>query len=242
MNLFRISPFLEERSRMEDFLRDCFVSIGYPGIGDLEKSDRAEVSKRLNRVYGYEGNELERRLEDVYTFVRGMDDGDYVLVPSGGSVWLGDLGDYYYRDDYDRPEEATCHRRGVTWLGVLPTAALNPVLRAFVCETSGSDRCSVVERYPLEAEQAGLEAFAAQAPGGRLPGFAAESASESDFRFTESGTGERNDAEFAAVDPGASPVDAETLSEAVAVLREALRGDDLHLRVRAAEALLRYAK
>ncbi|QDH22049.1 hypothetical protein [Saccharibacillus brassicae] len=251
MNLFRLSAAVRGRSRMDDFLRDCFVSIGYPGLGDLEDADRAEVSKRLNRVYGYEGNELERKLEDLHTFVRVMDDGDYVLVADSGRVWLGDLGDYYYREDYDRPEADTCHRRGVTWLGVLPAAALNPALREFARElpAGGGESARAAERYPLPAEQAGLEAFAAQAPGGQLPGLgaaAAEAAAPS--RLVDEGTPSGAASPSRLVDEGmpsgaASPsrlVDEGTLREAVAALREALRGDDPELRVRAAEALLRY--
>ncbi|CAM3519151.1 MULTISPECIES: hypothetical protein [Saccharibacillus] len=236
MNLFRLSAAVWGRSRMDDFLRDCFVSIGYPGLGDLEDADRAEVSKRLNRVYGYEGNELERKLEDLHTFVRVMDDGDYVLVADSGRVWLGDLGDYYYREEYDRPEADTCHRRGVTWLGVLPAAALNPALREFARElpAGGGESARAAERYPLPAEQAGLEAFAAQAPGGQLPGLgSAASGAALPSRLVDEGT--PSGAAFPS-----RLVDEETLREAVAALREALRGDDPELRVRAAEALLRY--
>ncbi|WP_172253848.1 hypothetical protein [Saccharibacillus deserti] len=235
MNLFRMSPFVGERSRLDDFLRDCFVSIGYPGIGSLENAEAAEVSKRLNRVYGYEGNVLKSRLGSVEAFVRDMNDGDYVLLPCGGRTWLGDLGDYYYRDDYDSKEEATCHRRGVTWLGVLPTAALSPALREFLrAAESGQVEDGTVARFALPAEQAGLEAFAAQAPGGMLPGFKPEALPaperESEVQQAE------------ACGSAAALVGEETLKEAVAVLREALHGGDPLLRVRAAEALLRYAK
>ncbi|OWR30821.1 hypothetical protein CDO73_09535 [Saccharibacillus sp. O23] len=232
MNLFRLSPFVRGRDRMEDFLKDCFVSIGYPGIGDLEAADAAEVSKRLRAVYGYEGSELQRRLEEVDTFVSGMADGNYVLVSRGTAVWLGDLGDYYYRDEYDTLEEATCHRRGVTWLGVLPAEALSSPLRGFLTGPEAVGERLAVASFPLPAESAGLEAFAAQAPGGLLPGLPASAISGADG-FSEAAAGPAE---------GASRVDAETLREAVAVLREALRGDDPELRVRAAEALLRYAK
>ncbi|NGZ75178.1 hypothetical protein [Saccharibacillus alkalitolerans] len=240
MNLFRISPVVQGKNRMEDFLRDCFVSIGYPGIGNLEEADGTEVSKRLNRVYGYEGSELERRAEEVVLFVRGMKDGDYVLVPCGGSVWLGDLGDYYYREDYDNPDEATCHRRGVTWLGVLPAASLNPLLREFAAAPEAEGTAAAASRFPLPAELAGLEAFAAQAPGGRLPGI--QSAATSEANAYKAGQLEQQAVPSPAAGFAASVIDEETLREAVAVLREALRGGDPQLRVRAAEALLRYAR
>lgn len=236
MNLFRLSPFVNGKDRMEDFLKDCFVSIGYPGIGDLEALDAAEVSNRLRAVYEYEGSELQGRLEEIATFVSGMADGDYVLVSSGSSVWLGDLGDYYYRDDYDTPEEATCHRRGVTWLGVLPAQALSSPLRGFLLGPQAGGEARAVASFPLPAESAGLEVFAAQAPGGLLPGLS--SGLEQAALSCADGSSEA----AAGLAGGASRVDAETLREAVAVLREALRGADPELRVRAAEALLRYAR
>ena len=217
MKLFRISPFVQGRNRMKDFLRDCFVSPGYPGIGDLEHAGEAEVSKRLNRVYGYEGNALRQALAEVDTFARGMADGDYAVVRNQGNVWLGDLGDYYYRDDYDSPEEATCHRRGVTWLGVLPHSALNPLLRRFVAEDADEEGGPIAV-FPLPADLAGLELFAAQTPGGAAPGLA--------------DVPERRGAQ----------VDEETVREAIAALREMLRSADPELRLRAAEALLKYAK
>jgi len=224
---------------MEDFLQDCFVSIGYPGVGDLEAADAAEVSDRLHTVYGYEGTELRRRLEEVMIFASGMEDGDYVLVPHGIHVWLGDLGDYYYREEADTAEEATCHRRGVTWLGVLPVDTLNPLLQGFLHETeegsSGEpEERTAAARFPLSPERAGLEAFAAQAPGGQLPGLLSVP--------PESAVG--TEASEAAPRPvkDRTSVEAETLQAAVAVLREALRSSDPELRVRAAEALLRYAK
>lgn len=239
MNLFRISPFVQGRSRMEDFLRDCFVSMGYPGIGNLEHADESEVSKRLKRVYGYEGTGLRRALADVDTFVKGMEDGDYVVVSTQGNVWLGDLGDYYYRDDYDSPEEATCHRRGVTWLGVLPESALNPLLRDFV-STSNEAEVANIASFPLPVDLAGLELFAAQSPGGNVSGFANAVEAESNGIHSLQSAVNRSGAH--AKERSGAQVDEETLREAITVLRDMLRSDDSELRARAAIALLEYAK
>lgn len=231
MKLFRISPFVQGRSRMEDFLRDCFVSMGYPGIGNLEHADEAEVSKRLNRVYGYEGIGLQRALADANTFLHGMEDGDYVIVLTHGNAWLGDLGDYYYRDDYDSPEEATCHRRGVTWLGVLPEPSLNPLLRDFVSESDEAEGANIAS-FPLPVDLAGLELFAAQSPGGNVSGLANAAEAESNGMHSPPSV----------VHPSGAQVDEETLREAIAVLSDMLRSDDSELRIRAAMALLAYAK
>lgn len=238
MKLFRISPFVQGRSRMEEFLRDCFVSMGYPGIGNLEHADEAEVSKRLNRVYGYEGTGLRRALADTSTFVHGMEDGDYVIVWTQGNVWLGDLGDYYYRDDYDSPEEATCHRRGVTWLGVLPESSLNPLLRDFVSQSTETEGANIGS-FPLPVDLAGLELFAAQLPGSTVSGFAlaAEAASNDAYAVRSA-----DSASSHSTPHSRASVDEETIREAIAALRDMLRSDDPELRIRAATALLQYAK
>ncbi|MEJ8306131.1 hypothetical protein [Saccharibacillus sacchari] len=238
MKLFRISPFVQERSRMEDFLRDCFVSMGYPGIGNLEHADQAEVSKRLNEVYGYEGTGLRHAAADVDAFLHGMDDGDYIVILTHGNVWLGDLGDYYYRDDYDSPEEATCHRRGVTWLGVLPESALNPLLRDFVSRTIGAEG-EPIACFPLPVDLAGLELFAAQSPGGIVPGLAHATENASNGADTVRSADHSN---AYAAERLSVQVDEETVQEAIGVLRDMLRSDDSELRLRAATALLEYAK
>ncbi|OWA34083.1 hypothetical protein B9G55_17285 [Saccharibacillus sp. O16] len=243
MQLFRLSAWVQGRDRMEDFLNDCFVSLGYPEIGDLESADAQQVSKPLNRVYGYEGEQLQRAVEAVLTFASGMSDGDYVMVAHRGHAWLGDLGDYYYRQDADHSDEGTCHRRGVTWLGVLPLDKLSPLLRGFLCaegedDEAASDKKVTLARFPLSPALAGLEAFAAQAPGGQLPGLPPVSADPiHSLRATASESSRFSDS--------AAPlplVEEETLREAISVLREALHSEELELRVRAAEALLRYAR
>lgn len=238
MKLFAISPFVQGRSRMEEFLRDCFVSMGYPGIGNLEHADEAEVSKRLNRVYGYEGTGLRHALADVDTFLHGMEDGDYVVVLTQGNVWLGDLGDYYYRDDYDSPEEATCHRRGVTWLGVLPETSLNPLLRDFVSKSVGAAGENIAF-FALPVELAGLELFAAQSPGGIVPGLAP--ATEPAPNAVDTVRSADHSSAYA-TERLSVQVDEATIHEAIAVLRDMLRSDDPELRIRAAKALLEYAK
>ncbi|MDF2669289.1 MAG: hypothetical protein K0R67_1595 [Paenibacillus sp.] len=110
---------------MAEFLKDNFVCIGWPGIGDLEKASKEQLKDRLSSKYGYQGQELANRLGAVSAFVHTMQDGDYVLVADQDWVHLGDVGDYYYAEQFDTEEDGMCHRRGVTWLTSIPKVELN---------------------------------------------------------------------------------------------------------------------
>jgi predicted Mrr-cat superfamily restriction endonuclease len=134
MKLFQLKANPHEIDRMAEFLKDNFICIGWPGLGDLENVSKDELRDKLARVYKVVGQELEDRLEEISTFVHAMQDGDYVLVANDDSVHLGDLGDYYYVENSDTEEEGRCHRRGVTWLKSLPRAELNGVLQEFLSQ------------------------------------------------------------------------------------------------------------
>jgi predicted Mrr-cat superfamily restriction endonuclease len=125
MNLYQVKSNPQGIERMAEFLRDNYISIGYPGIGDLDDIGPNELKERLAQAYEYERQELLERADELVTFVQEMQDGDYVLVAENDSVYLGDVGDYYYVDASDSMEDGLCHRRGVTWLQCIPRSDLN---------------------------------------------------------------------------------------------------------------------
>ncbi|WP_313640357.1 hypothetical protein MHH52_10865 [Paenibacillus sp. FSL K6-0276] len=135
MNLFKIGSKPLGIERITAFLEDNYVSIGYPGIGDLENISIEELRDRLLRTYQYSELELTEHLQDIHLFVHTMQDGDYVLVCDGDWVHLGDLGDYFYNELFDAPNIGTCHRRGVTWLKSLPMTDLNAGVKEFLSDS-----------------------------------------------------------------------------------------------------------
>jgi len=132
MNLYAIKPESLGIDRMKEFLKDNFVSIGYPGLGDLEKTSKEEIRDRLADVSRAKGWELAQSLKEVEMFVHRMQDGDYVLVPENEFVYLGDVGDYFYVESSDSDDDGTCHRRGVTWLKRIPLSELNVSVREWL--------------------------------------------------------------------------------------------------------------
>ncbi|XID92376.1 hypothetical protein ACF3MZ_28585 [Paenibacillaceae bacterium WGS1546] len=160
MKLYHIRPEALTEERMKAYLEDNYVSIGYPGIGNLEDADREEIAGRLYAAYGYEGEELAARSAEVYRFASLIRDGDYILLEDGEFVHVGDVGDYFYADASDSAEDGACHRRGVTWLARVPRSELNALVRQLL------DNPGIVNAFEYPASAAGLDAWLSPEPQG----------------------------------------------------------------------------
>ncbi|MBO7746262.1 hypothetical protein I8J29_18800 [Paenibacillus sp. MWE-103] len=134
MRLYRVIAGQEGSRGLPDFLNSHYVSCGLPGLGDLGLVGRSELQAKLRQAHGLDGRELERRLEEHWNFAHALEDGDYVVAGDGERLYLGDLGDYYYLEEFDNAEERSGHRRGVTWLRRLERGQLHPELAAFLGE------------------------------------------------------------------------------------------------------------
>ncbi|WP_052350710.1 hypothetical protein [Paenibacillus gorillae] len=215
MQLFALKTDLIKAGRMSAFLEDHYICIGWPGIGDLERMEPDEAMASLVKVYRLEGQELADRMQEISMFAYGMADGDYVLVKDGEEIHVGDLGDYYYVENADTPEDGTCHRRGVTWLKTVRSEELSvPELQRMLHEERAIawlDRPvdkSTLERWLSGAGTAGT----AECGSGILP------------------------LEEAPI------VDAATIQAALDILKAALHCEDTERRERAAIAILHYAR
>ncbi|RED65376.1 hypothetical protein [Cohnella phaseoli] len=203
MKIYSLRPIPALEGKVKQFLEDNYVSIGYPGIGDLEGADRHEIETRLA-----DGGFAERGREaaEIDLFVNGVQDGDYVLLENGDTVMIGDVGDYFYVESSDTGEDGTCHRRGVTWLRRIPRSELNDLVQGTL------DAPGLLKLFAYPSQLAQLDRWLApqlenKPSDGDLP-----------------------------------QVDRETIAEALAVLKAALRSDNPDRRERAAVAILRYAK
>ncbi|OKP84790.1 hypothetical protein A3844_18580 [Paenibacillus helianthi] len=134
MKLFQVKTEPLGVERVQEFLEDNYVCIGYTGVGDLEYAGKEEMRKRLILAGTGEGAELDAALDHLQIFVHDMQDGDYVLIADEEWAYLGDLGDYFYAGTFDSAEDGRCHRRGVTWLKSVPLAMLHHTLREWLTE------------------------------------------------------------------------------------------------------------
>lgn len=216
MNLYQMKSNPSGIDRMGNYLKDNFVSIGWPGIGDLDNVSRDELEERLIQAYPNQIQQLNEPVNDISTFVHGMQDGDYLLMAHGDAVYVGDVGDYYYVEAYDSETEGTCHRRGVTWLIAIRREELNAKVQELLSHPE------MITKF--------TEAYAAA----QLEGFLMKPRSPIDDSVAQGAP--------ATVAAAPVPVDKQTIQEALHILKEAMGSEDAERRERAAVAILQYAK
>ena len=127
MNIFQIKTQPHGIERIDLFLTQDFVCIGYPGIGNLTNVDTDEIRDRLREQKKCNGSRLGNYLGVVNTFVNTMKKEDIVLISEGSWVHIGKLDDYQYESNFET--EGMCHRRCVNWLGKVKKDNLNEYVR-----------------------------------------------------------------------------------------------------------------
>ncbi|MGL5152391.1 MAG: hypothetical protein ACRC7N_17680 [Clostridium sp.] len=117
MWLFNVKTKPHGIERGEEFLRDSFICIGWPGIGDLSHSSRDEIKESLRNEYNVKGQKLGNYVASVNSFVNLMKEDDIVVISLGEVVHFGRVSGYVYEKSYDNNNEGMCHRRNVKWIG-----------------------------------------------------------------------------------------------------------------------------
>lgn len=103
-------------NRLDEFLNQDIVAVGWPRMGDLESHSRGDIKSRLREVYDQSSHELGQNTGQIDRFVNSMAIGDLVLVPSGGNVYLGEInGEYNFVEERAADSEGYPHQRDVTW-------------------------------------------------------------------------------------------------------------------------------
>jgi len=212
MNLYQLSSKPHGKEQIAEFLKDHFVAIGWPGLGDLEGISEQELGSRIAEVYGYKGEKLVELTEQIYLYVHRIEDGDWVVVAHQDTVYLGDIGDYFYDETMDHTDSGLCHKRGVTWLARIPWMKLNEAVQAWL------SRGAAIARFDHPLEVAELEQWV------RPP------------QQKEAAVNSQGDVQRKA------EVNQETIEEALAILKRALRSSDTDRQERAAVAILQFAK
>ncbi|MCU6791079.1 hypothetical protein OB236_02945 [Paenibacillus sp. WQ 127069] len=215
MKLFQMKSNPHGMDRMALFLKDHFVCIGWPGIGDLDNISTSELERRLVLAYDMTDTDITDPLDEINCFVHMMQDGDYVLVAHEQVVYLGDIGDYYYVEQHDNIDEGLCHRRGVTWLNRIPQSELNKQVQSLL------EHREAITPFEQDLRTAGLDRW--------LPNH---------LRVVEHTEAESN---ILVQSVPKVIIDNDTLEQAMSVLKEALNSDDPVRRERAAIAILQYA-
>lgn len=114
IQVFQLKTMPDGIYRLDSFLSENFVCIGYPNIGDLTNANKDDLRTMLSENYPYEGGRLRVHLSTVNSFVNTMNLGDFVIVKDDDFVHIGKVGEYYYDSKYI--SEGMCHRRNVEWV------------------------------------------------------------------------------------------------------------------------------
>ena len=120
-----VRPYPHHIYRMQEFLDENMIAIGWPGIGDLSDLISREDFKEALRTPDSSPGELGQATGNLFRFVRELEPADYVLVPDDrrGDVYFGVVtSDYMYVVD---DEERSCpHQRNVNWKNSVPRQLL----------------------------------------------------------------------------------------------------------------------
>ena len=113
-NAWVVRPKPGNENRIEEFRDGTLVAIGWLSDQDLSSADKDEIRDRLDQRHDWNAYKLGQATGQVHRFVNKMEEGDFVVVPSGGNVYLGTIqSDYQY---ISSPiADGLAHQREVDW-------------------------------------------------------------------------------------------------------------------------------
>lgn len=189
-----VRPKPHGTKRMDEFLGEGIVAIGWPMLGDLSDSNRSDIKDRLRKAFP---DKTERGIGaaagQIDRLANEMEVGDLVVAPDGGTVFVGRIASEYRHDEdvaggeYGTEDAGYPHQRRVDWLhegqGIPRSLATGKLYDALKCrltvfELPADDVEDLQDRAPVE-DQGTLddlqERYLDQLQGGRLPGMTSNS-------------------------------------------------------------------
>lgn len=127
MNIFQLKTQPEGIERIQEFITENFVCIGYSRLDDLTGLEKDDIREKLNKEYNWVGSQLGNHLGIVNAFVSTMNKDDLILISEGEWVHVGKVGNYYYDEKYI--DDGMCHRRDVSWLLKVQKHQLNEYVK-----------------------------------------------------------------------------------------------------------------
>lgn len=153
MNVFQMKTKPHGIERIQEFLNENFVCIGWPGIGELDQVGKDEIRSRLARIYKISGHQLGNKLGQVNCFVNTVRKGDIILITEKDWVHIGVLGDYDYKENYDNDMHGMCHTRPVEWKTSVKINELEASIQQLL-----KNRNTICQ-FPDPVETSGLEKY-----------------------------------------------------------------------------------
>lgn len=115
-NAWVVRPKPHDINRLDEFLNQDIVAVGWPRMDDLRGCSKQDIKARLDEVYGQSSHELGQNTGQIDRFVNEMSVGDLVVVPSGGNIYLGEItSKYNFVEKKATEREGYPHQRDVDW-------------------------------------------------------------------------------------------------------------------------------
>lgn len=128
MNIFQLKTQPEGIERVDNFIKDNFICIGYANTGSLRGFTSEDIRDKLKEMKPeYTNGQLSNHLGIVNAFINTMKKNDFVLITKNNWVYIGKVDQYDYDSDYIK--EGMSHRRKVEWLTKVEKYQLNEYLR-----------------------------------------------------------------------------------------------------------------
>lgn len=117
-NAWMLRPFPHDHSRVNEFLSNNIIAIGWPFIGDLTGTPREDIKNILaGPPYNYTSLKLGNAYGTVDILVNQMQIDDLVLVPNHEDIYFCQIkSDYQYVPTLDNDQDGYPHQRSVIWL------------------------------------------------------------------------------------------------------------------------------
>ncbi|MFF2291050.1 hypothetical protein [Peribacillus butanolivorans] len=213
MNIFQVKTKPHGTDRLNEFLKYHFISIGWPGLGNLEGVSKEEIRELLKKDR-YEDNDrtIGVDLGNIWAFVDTMKKDSVVLFHGHHhNFHIVRVGPYKYVEEFDNDKDGMCHQREFELLATVTYEDLNPKLQELM-----RHRGTVTKfKYPIE---------------------------DAELDLLIEGQGIIQTDPFRGDENYIEAVPAEIVNDALNVLYEALNSNDPDKRFKAAVELLRYVK
>ena len=135
MNSWLVRPNPIQKRRMEEFLHDNLIAIGWPKLPELIGKNKEKIKALLLQFYGDTYMPNSTNLGNIATvidsFANKMKIGDYIVVPDGDDIHFGKVaGDYYYDAGKANDNDGYPHQRKAEWIRVVSRDQIPLELRA----------------------------------------------------------------------------------------------------------------
>lgn len=129
---YRVRAFPNHIDRFSDFIKNNYIAIGWPAIGDITAHSKQDISKKLSQHYPDLTKRALGLTTGFFTRLLSMKPGDIILIPYKNNilVFAEVTAPYSYNSEFS--DLHTAHRVNIKQLKRLPVADLPSNLKKSV--------------------------------------------------------------------------------------------------------------